>query len=205
MCYQLSGVSLGDEVLIPSLTFVATANAITYCGAIPHFVDSETKTLGIDTQELDLYLKDITIDSHAGTINRFTKRPIKALCVMHTLGHPVDIEACIELCSKYNLIFLEDAAEALGSYYKGKHVGHFGLLGALSFNGNKIMTSGGGGAILTNDSSLAKKAKHLTTTAKLSHSYQFMHDSVGYNYPCNINAALGCSIRKITELQVKDY
>jgi perosamine synthetase len=129
------------------------------------------------------------------TINRYTKRPIRALCVMHTLGHPVDLDALALLAEKYNLILLEDAAEALGSYYKGVHVGHRGLLGALSFNGNKIITTGGGGAVLTNDSNLARQAKHLTTTAKCSQRpWEFAHDAIGYNYRLpNINAALGCA------------
>jgi perosamine synthetase len=193
ICYLLAGVQAGDEVLMPTLTFVATANALTYCGATPHFIDSDF-ALGLDADKIDQYLKENTKISGQTTINRHTKKPIRALCVMHTLGHPVDLDAIEKLCEKYNLILLEDAAEALGSYYKGTHVGHRGLLGTLSFNGNKIITTGGGGAILTNDSVLAKKAKHITTTAKLPHAWEFNHDEIAYNYRLpNINAALGCA------------
>jgi perosamine synthetase len=193
ICYLLAGVKARDEVLMPTLTFVATANALTYCGATPHFIDSDF-ALGIDVEKLDHYLQENTEISNQITFNRHTKKPIRALCVMHTLGHPVDLDAIEKLCEKYNLILLEDAAEALGSYYKGTHVGHRGLLGILSFNGNKIITTGGGGAILTNDSVLAKKAKHITTTAKLPHAWEFNHDEIAYNYRLpNINAALGCA------------
>jgi perosamine synthetase len=194
ICYLLAGIKPGDEVLMPTLSFVATANALSYCGAIPHFIDSESAHLGIDTLRLDQYLQENTQIIDNICINRNTGRPIRALCAMHTLGHAVDLDAVEDICIKYHLILLEDAAEALGSYYKGIHVGHRGLLGALSFNGNKIITTGGGGAILTNNSELAKKAKHLTTTAKLPHAWEFTHDEVGYNYRLpNINAALGCA------------
>jgi perosamine synthetase len=192
--YLLAGVTRNDEVLVPSLTFVATVNAIAYCGAIPHFIDSEAQHLGIDAQMLADYLRGVTSKIGSTTINRFTGRPIRALCVMHTLGHPVDLDALVEITQQYNIALIEDAAEALGSYYKGVHVGHRGLLGTLSFNGNKIITTGGGGAILTNDSELAKKAKHLTTTAKLPHAWEFKHDQIGYNYRLpNLNAAVGCA------------
>lgn len=192
--FLLAGVKAGDEVLVPSLTFVATCNAIHYCGAIPHFVDSEAYSLGVDAQKLDDYLQEITEIKEGLCFNRLTQRPIRALCVMHTFGHPVDLDALCELAERYQLVLIEDAAEALGSYYKGVHVGHRGLLGALSFNGNKIITTGGGGAILTNDSELARQAKHLTTTAKLPHAWLYHHDTIGYNYRLpNINAALGCA------------
>ncbi|OGT38061.1 MAG: aminotransferase DegT [Gammaproteobacteria bacterium RIFCSPHIGHO2_12_FULL_37_14] len=192
--YLLAGVTTGDEVLVPTLTFVATINAIAYCGAIPHFIDSEEQSLGIDVVRLEDYLNNIARMDGAICVNKLTGRPIRALCVMHTLGHPVDLDPIEQLCKKYQLALIEDAAEALGSYYKGAHVGHRGLLGALSFNGNKIITTGGGGAILTNSTELAKRAKHITTTAKLSHAWLFEHDQVGYNYRLpNINAALGCA------------
>ncbi|MES2218867.1 MAG: LegC family aminotransferase [Pseudomonadota bacterium] len=192
--YLLAGVMRNDEVLVPSLTFVATVNAIAYCGAIPHFIDAEAKHLGIDPETLALYLRDISTKVGNTTVNRLTGRPIRALCVMHTLGHPVDLDALGEIARQYNLALVEDAAEALGSYYKGVHVGHHGLVGTLSFNGNKIITTGGGGAILTNHTELAKKAKHLTTTAKLPHAWEFKHDQIGYNYRLpNINAAIGCA------------
>lgn len=194
ICYLLADVKQGDEVLVPTMTFVATTNAIWYCGATPHFIDSEEKSLGIDPILLDDYLKEIVQVKNRVSYNRVTGRPIRALCVMHTLGHPVDLDPLIELCQKYHLALVEDAAEALGSFYKGTHVGHRGVVGALSFNGNKIMTTGGGGAILTNDPVLAKKAKHLTTTAKIPHAWAFEHDQLGFNYRLpNLNAALGCA------------
>jgi perosamine synthetase len=192
--YLLAGVTRNDEVLVPSLTFVATINAIAYCGAVPHFIDSEATHLGIDVALLADYLRDVTTKVSNITVNRFTGRPIRALCVMHTLGHPVDLDAISEIAKRYNIALIEDAAEALGSFYKGEHVGHRGLLGTLSFNGNKIITTGGGGAILTDDAELAKKAKHLTTTAKLPHAWEFKHDQIGYNYRLpNLNAAVGCA------------
>lgn len=192
--YLLAGVSAGDEVLVPTLTFVGTVNPVMYCGAIPHFIDAEPVSLGLDVALLDAYLSEITKLQDGACINRITNRRIRALCVMHTLGHPVDLYPLLALCEKYHLVLIEDAAEALGSYYQGEHVGHKGLLGALSFNGNKIITTGGGGAILTNHEELAKRAKHLTTTAKRAHPWLFEHDEVGYNYRLpNINAALGCA------------
>lgn len=194
VCYLLAGVRAGDEVLVPTLTFVATANALVYCGAIPHFIEASEKSLGIDHVLLDDYLKEQTFQKNNVCINKITGRPIRALCVMHTLGHPVDLDPIVELCKKYSIHLIEDAAEALGSYYKGVHVGHRGLIGSLSFNGNKIITTGGGGAILTNHPELAKRAKHITTTAKLPHAWKFEHDQIGYNYRLpNINAALGCA------------
>ncbi|EKD55010.1 MAG: DegT/DnrJ/EryC1/StrS aminotransferase [uncultured bacterium] len=206
MAYVLSGVTAGDEVLVPTVTFVGTINPIIYCNAIPHFLDTEQETLGLDVNVLDDYLQDIIQYKNNVSINRLTGRPIRALCVMHTLGHPVDLDALAEICLKYHLVLIEDAAEALGSYYKGTHVGNRGLLGTLSFNGNKIITTGGGGAILTNDKMIAKRAKHITTTAKLPHAFSFQHDEVGYNYRLpNINAALGCAqLEKISQfLQAK--
>ncbi len=192
--YLLAGVVAGDEVLVPTLTFVGTVNPIAYIGAIPHFIDAEEHSLGLDPQVLDKYLNEITRREGGVCVNKRTGRPIRALCVMHTLGHPVDIDLIDEICKKYHIILIEDAAEALGSYYKNVHVGHRGLMGALSFNGNKIITTGGGGAILTNNDELAKRAKHLTTTAKHPHQWLFEHDQVGYNYRLpNINAALGCA------------
>jgi perosamine synthetase len=206
--FHLAGVLRFDEVLVPALTFVGTVNAISYCGATPHFIDCEKRYLGIDAVSLDDYLKSISSQVNGICVNRFTKRPIRCLCVMHTLGHPVDLDEIEKVCQKYHLVLIEDAAEALGSYYKGTHVGHQGLLGTLSFNGNKIITTGGGGAILTNDANIAREAKHLTTTAKLPHLWEFQHDKIAYNYRLpNINAALGCAqLEKITEfLQAKRY
>jgi perosamine synthetase len=191
---ELAGVVAGDEVLIPALSFIATANAVAYCGAIPHFIDSEERTLGLDVSKLDEYLAIIADQRSNCCYNKQTGRPLKAVVAMHTFGHPVDLDPLLEVCKKYHLILVEDAAESLGSYYNGKHTGNWGLLSALSFNGNKIITTGGGGAILTNDSKLAKQAKHVTTTAKIPHKWEFVHDEIGYNYRMpNLNAALGCA------------
>jgi len=191
---QLAGVRAGDEVLVPALTFVATAAAVRHCGAMPHFVDSEERTLGIDPHALRVYLASVA-DVHEGTcINRRTGRPIRAVVPMHTFGHPVDLDALMSLARDLGIAVIEDAAESLGSHYHGRHTGTFGKLGTLSFNGNKTITTGGGGAILTNDRDLARAAKHLTTTAKLPHRWDFVHDEVGFNYRMpNLNAALGCA------------
>lgn len=190
----LAGVKAGDEVLLPSLTFIATANAVMYVNATPHFVDVDTTTMGVDPMKLRDYLNKNTLNRAGVTYNKHTKKAIKALCIMHTLGHPVHLDELQKICSEFNIELIEDAAEALGSYYKGAHVGQHGKISTLSFNGNKIITCGGGGAILTSDAELAKAAKHLTTTAKTPHPWKFNHDAVGYNYRLpNINAALGCA------------
>lgn len=191
---MLAGVQAEDEVLLPALTFVATANAVSYCGAVPHFIDSSYQTLGVCPAKLRTYLA-ATGEMRSGQLyNRQTGRKIKALIVMHTFGHPVDLDPIVELCADYKLKLIEDAAESLGSYYKGRHTGNFGLLSVLSFNGNKVVTTGGGGAVLTNDVELGKLAKHLTTTAKIPHKWLFNHDMRGYNYRLpNLNAALGCA------------
>lgn len=194
ICLKLAGVEQADEVLIPSLTFVATANAVAYCGAIPHFVDCEERTLGLAPFTLDRYLEEIAEVDDNGCINRKTGRRIKAVVPMHTFGHPVDLDPLLDVCRRFRLELIEDAAESLGSFYKGKHTGNWGKLSALSFNGNKVITTGGGGAILTNDEELGRLAKHITTTAKIPHRWEFNHDMVGYNYRMpNINAALGCA------------
>jgi perosamine synthetase len=191
---KLAGVQAGDEVLLPALTFVATANAISYCDAIPHFVDSEERTLGIDGDKLREYLLENTTQVSGMCINKVTGRTIRALVPMHTFGHPSDLETLLSIAHDFNIALVEDAAESLGSYYCGQHTGTFGLLGTLSFNGNKTITTGGGGAILTNNVDLARHAKHLTTTAKMRHAWEFRHDEIGYNYRMpNLNAALGCA------------
>ena len=194
VCLRLAGVGPGDEVLVPTLTFVATANAVTYRGATPHFVDSEAVTLGVDPQRLDVYLESVA-DIRAGTcVNRRTGAPIRALVAMHVFGHPCDIEGLQGVAERWGLALVEDAAEALGSRWRGRHAGAFGRLGALSFNGNKIVTTGGGGAVLTDDPELGRRAKHLTTTAKVPHAWAFDHDEIGWNYRMpNLNAALGCA------------
>ncbi len=191
---KIAGVQADDEVFMPALTFIATANAATYLGAIPHFVDVGTETLGLDPFKLDEHIQSIGVMKDHQLVNKTTGRIIRAVVPMHTFGHPVDLDPLLEVCQRYNLILVEDAAESLGSYYKGKHTGGFGKTAALSFNGNKIITTGGGGAILTNDDALADYAKHITTTAKVPHSWEFNHDEIGYNYRMpNINAALGCA------------
>lgn len=193
LCLRLAGVDSGHEVLIPALTFVATANAVAYCGAIPHFVESEEQHLGIDPEKLGAYLSEIADKDGEQTINRKTGRPIKALVIMHTFGFPSRIDELKAVADKWDIAFIEDAAESLGSYYKGVHTGNFGLVSAMSYNGNKIVTTGGGGSLLTNDDALADKAKFLSTTAKEPHPYEYVHTEVGYNYRMpNINAALGC-------------
>ncbi len=191
---KLAGVKPGEEVLVPALSFVATANAVVHCGAVPHFVDSSIDTMGIDPEALVEYMAGIVENTDKGIRNRLTGRHIAAIVPMHTYGHPVDMDLLIEVANRYKIPVVEDSAESLGSFYKGKHTGTFGKLGILSFNGNKIVTTGGGGAILTNDVELARKAKHITTTAKVSHSWEFFHDEVAWNYRLpNLNAALGCA------------
>jgi perosamine synthetase len=205
VCLKLVGVEQGDEVLMPALTFIATANAISYCGASPHFVDSEECTLGLDPDKLERYLKEITELRATGCFNKKTGRRIKAVVPMHTFGHPVDLDPLVRVCHDYRIELIEDAAESLGSFYKGRHTGNWGKIAALSFNGNKVITTGGGGAILTNDEALGKLAKHLTTTAKISHKWSFAHDQVGFNYRLpNINAALGCAQLEQLPLFVKN-
>ena len=191
---ELVGVAPGDLVVTQSLTFVATCNAISYCNAEPLFIDVDRKTLGLSPTALEAWLSEHAfIDDDGDCRTRVGHRRVKACLPMHTFGHPVDIDALIAVCERWCLILVEDAAESLGSYYKGRHVGTFGKIGVLSFNGNKIITTGGGGMLLT-DEVTGRRAKHLTTTAKLPHSYEFVHDAVGYNYRLpNLNAALGCA------------
>ncbi|WP_367155358.1 LegC family aminotransferase [Methylomonas sp. HYX-M1] len=188
----LAGVRPGDEVLTQAVTFVATCNAIHYCGAEPVFLDIAAETLGLSAASLDAFLAQYAERRAGGIYNRRSGRRIAACLPMHSLGHPCEMPALTEICREYDLPMVEDAAEALGSRLQGRHCGTFGLLGVLSFNGNKIITTGGGGMILTDDAELAAKAKHLTTTAKLPHPWKFEHDQIGYNYRMpNLNAALG--------------
>jgi len=187
----LSGVEKDNEVITQPLTFVATCNAISYCGAKPIFIDVDKSTLGLSPEALQSFLQKNAIVKDQQCINKNNGKIIKACIPMHTFGHSCRISEILEICSKYNIILIEDAAESLGSFYKGRHTGTFGSLGALSFNGNKIITAGGGGCIITNDIKLAKRAKHLTTTAKITHKWEYTHDMVGYNYRMpNLNAAL---------------
>jgi len=190
----LAGVQPGDEVLVPTLTFIATANAISYCGAEPHFVDCEETTLGVNVKKLRKHLEITTTMVAGRCINKSTGRIIRAVVPMHVFGHPCDMDKLLDLAADFNLAVVEDAAESLGSLYKSRHMGTLGLVGALSFNGNKIITTGGGGALLLNDSELARRAKHITTTAKIPHAWEYRHSEVGFNYRLpNINAALGCA------------
>lgn len=190
----LAGVKTGDEVLVPALSFVATCNSVCYCGAKPNFVDSENLTLGMDPKALRNYLLASTVFQDGICVNSKTGNPIRAIIPVHIFGHPCDLEGLLKVADDFNIVLIEDAAESLGSLYRGQHTGTFGLMGTLSFNGNKTITTGGGGAILTDDLDLAKRAKHLTTTAKMPHRWDYIHDEVGYNYRMpNLNAALGCA------------
>jgi aminotransferase in exopolysaccharide biosynthesis len=190
----LAGVERGDLVITQPLSFIATCNAISYAGADPIFVDVDEETLSLSANELAKFLESEVEIKEGKAIHRTTQRPISACVPMHTFGHPGEIDLIVELCEKYHIPVVEDAAEGMGSFYKGKHLGTFGKIGTLSFNGNKIITTGGGGMILTNDEELGKKAKHLTTQAKIPHRWEFRHDHIGYNYRLpNINSALGCA------------
>jgi perosamine synthetase len=189
---QLAGVKAGCEVITQALTFVATANAISYAGAEPVFIDVDRETLGMSPQALQGFLEKHARIENNRLLNRHSGRPLAACLPMHTLGHPCRIDALAEICQEWQLPLVEDAAESLGSYCRGRHTGTFGRLGIFSFNGNKIVTTGGGGMIVTDDEALACRAKHLTTTAKLPHRWEFVHDEVGYNFRLpNLNAALG--------------
>lgn len=190
----MAGVEQNDEVITQPLTFVATANAINYAGAYPVFVDVDKDTMGLSPEKLEHFLVHNTQMVNGVCINKKTNRRIKAVVPMHTFGFPVRIDEILAICNKYQIALVEDAAESLGSYYKGKHTGTFGLLGTLSFNGNKTITTGGGGMIITNDEEIAKKAKYITTTAKVPHRWDYEHDMVAYNYRLpNLNSALGCA------------
>ncbi len=220
---QIAGVNYGDEVITQPLTFVATANAISHCGAKPVFVDVDIDTMGMSPEKLDDWLsKNTKYDNlKRRTINQSTNKSISAIVPMHTFGFPSRIDQIVEIGNKYNIPVIEDSAESLGSYYlpreianaknnttkediisRGKHTGTFGLAGILSYNGNKTITTGGGGMIITDDEAFAKKAKHLTTTAKVPHAWEYFHDEVGYNYRLtNVSAAIGVAqMEKLDEI-----
>ena len=187
----LANVTRNDEVITQPLTFVATCNAISYCGANPVFIDVDKDTMGMSPSALQKFLENNTSIKNQQCINNKTGKVIKACVPMHTFGHPCRIDEIKDICDKYYICLIEDAAESLGSLYKDKHTGTFGQMGVMSFNGNKIITAGGGGCIVTNNEVLAKKAKHLTTTAKIPHKWEYTHNMVGYNYRMpNLNAAL---------------
>ena len=186
------GIKKNHEVLVPALTFVGTVNAICYTGADPHFIDSNIKDLGIDCKKLEIYLDKISIIKNNKCINKKTGRIISGIIPVHIFGHSCDIENIIRISKKFRLKIIEDAAEAVGSFYKKKHLGTYGDVGCLSFNGNKIITTGGGGAVITNRNNLAKKIKHLANTAKIKHKWEYIHDNIGYNLKMpSLNAALG--------------
>lgn len=195
LALMLTGVERNDEVLSQSLTFIATCNAISYIGAKPVFVDVDKDTLGMSPKALKLFLeKNAELRSDGFTYNKSTGKRIKACVPMHTFGFPCKIDEIAEICASWNIMLVEDAAESLGSYYKGQHTGVFGKIGTFSFNGNKTVTAGGGGAVITNDEDIARRAKHLTTQAKVAHPWAFVHDEIGYNYRMpNLNAALACA------------
>ena len=189
---KLAGVTSGDEVITQSLTFIATCNAIRYCNADPVFVDVDLKTLGLSAESLQIFLDEYCeIRDDGYCWNKKTNNTIRACLPMHTFGFPVDLDKINDICCRYNILLVEDAAESLGSKYKQQHTGTIGKLAALSFNGNKILTAGGGGVVLTNDEELAVYAKHITTSAKVPHKWEFVHNETGYNYRMpNLNAAL---------------
>lgn len=190
----LSDVKPEDEVITQALTFIATANAISYTGAKPIFIDVDRDTMGLSPKSLATFLKENTTQKNGFCFNNTTGKRIKACVPMHTFGHPCRIDEIAAICQKYNIDVIEDAAESLGSWYKGQHTGTFGKFGTLSFNGNKTITTGGGGMILTNDDQLGKLAKHITTTAKVPHRWEFVHDITAYNYRLtNLASALGCA------------
>jgi perosamine synthetase len=199
----LSGVKQNDEVLTQALTFVATANAVSYTGARCVFIDSEKETIGMSPEKLEDFLKkNCLIKKDGYTYNKNTNNRISVCIPMHVFGHPVRIDKIKQICDKYNIILIEDSAESIGSYYKGKHTGTYGKIGILSYNGNKTITTGGGGMIITDDDAIAKRAVHITKTAKVPHQWEFIHDEVGYNYRLsNLNAAVGCAqMEKLEEI-----
>ncbi|MGO9145292.1 MAG: LegC family aminotransferase [Desulfomonilia bacterium] len=195
MALRIAGVQTGDEVITQPLTFVATANAIAYCGGQPVFLDVDLDTLGLSPDSLESFFsQNVELRSNGFSYNRSTNNRVSACVPMHTFGHPCSIERIVRICSSYNIAVIEDAAESLGSTYNDRQTGTFGRAGIYSFNGNKTVTCGGGGAIITNDPAFAQRAKHITTTAKIPHPYEYVHDEIGYNYRMpNLNAALACA------------
>ena len=194
MSLMLAGVERNDEVLTQALTFIATCNALSYIGAVPVFIDVDRDTMGLSPTAIRKWLEKNAEVKDNQCFNKNTHRRVKACVPMHTFGHPVHLDELVEICKEYHIELVEDAAESIGSLYKGKHTGTFGKIGALSFNGNKTITTGGGGMMLFNDEELGAYAKHITTQAKIPHRWEFRHDHIGYNYRMpNINAALGCA------------
>ncbi|WP_318484943.1 LegC family aminotransferase [Photobacterium leiognathi] len=201
---HMANVRRGDLVITQALTFVATCNALYHMGAEPIFVDVSPVSLGLCPKAVDAFLQEYAEVTDDGCIHKKTGRRIKAIVPMHTFGHPVELDELIAICLKWNITLIEDAAESLGSFYKGKHTGTFGDFGAVSFNGNKIITTGGGGIVLCKTQELGARTKHVTTTAKVPHPYEFFHDEPGFNYRMpNLNAALGCAQMEVIELYLK--
>lgn len=203
---KVSGLRPGDEVLIPSLTFAATASAVVHAGGVPVFIDSDALRIGLDPNSLRSWLELNTAPSNDARVNKSSGATIHSLVPVHVFGHPVELDTLLEICEEFNILLIEDAAESLGSFYNGKHTGTFGKAGMLSFNGNKTITTGGGGMILTDSEELATKARHLVNTAKVSHAWEYIHNEVGFNFRLpNLNAALGVAQMKrlanIVELQ----
>jgi len=190
----LAGVQRNDLVITQPLTFIATCNAISYCGAEPVFIDIDRRNLGLSADALEVWLAANSVLEGENCYHIGSRQRLAACVPMHTFGHPCQIDRIVEICERYHIPVVEDSAESIGSYYKGRHTGTFGKLGIFSFNGNKTITTGGGGMIITNDDELGKLAKHITTTAKVPHPWEFVHDMTGYNYRLpNVNAALGCA------------
>lgn len=190
----LAGVQRNDLVITQPLTFIATCNAISYCGAVPVFIDIDRRNLGLSADALEAWLAANSVLEGESCYHIGSRQRLAACVPMHTFGHPCQIDRIVEICDRYHIPVVEDSAESIGSYYKGRHTGTFGKLGIFSFNGNKTITTGGGGMIITNDDELGKLAKHITTTAKVPHPWEFVHDMTGYNYRLpNVNAALGCA------------
>jgi perosamine synthetase len=205
MALKLVGTDEESEVITQPLTFVATCNAISYCNATPVFVDVDKDTMGLSPRSLLSFLQTQTVQKDGVCYNQTSGKKITAVVPMHTFGHPCRIDEIASICDTYNIALVEDAAESLGSYYKGQHTGTFGKLSAFSFNGNKTITTGGGGMIITDDEALAKQVKHLTTTAKVPHPYEYIHDEIGYNYRLpNLNAALGCAQMETLDVILKN-
>ena len=199
---ELAGVRQGDEVISQALTFIATCNAISYSGATPVFIDVDEDTMGMSPTSLSQFLENNCEKQNGEVFNKNSGKRVAACIPMHTFGFPCRISEIAKICGDWNIALIEDAAESLGSYVGNKHTGSFGQMGTLSFNGNKVITTGGGGMIITDDSDLAKRAKHITTTSKIPHPYEFLHDEIGYNYRMpNLNAALGCAqIERLQEI-----
>jgi len=207
---EATGLQPGDEVLLPSLTFAATASAIVHAGGTPVFIDSNPERIGIDPISLRSWLETNVVAKNGKSVNKNSGNPVHSVVPVHIFGHPVQIDDLAQLCKEFNLLIVEDAAESLGSFYKDQHTGTFGTAGIISFNGNKTITTGGGGMVLTNSEEIANRARHLITTAKLPHPWEYIHDAVGYNFRLpNLNAALGVaqmrSLAKIIELQRRLY